>query len=200
MIEYNSPKPNMNVKKERSKTMKITAEQIMAGTLAFGTVSFTTYKFIELYRKNKAVAAIDSLADHVNLDLSDPYLKEYVEQAVSQKVYKAAAKAANDAVKVQEGKITSAVNAEVKAQKDILAGSVKKVIADKVGQLSIEKIKDEALEDAKEMASEKLREDMDDILDNYKQGLDNMVTIYKAISEKAAKANSSSGMSFDILL
>ena len=180
--------------------MNITAEKIMAGTFAFGTVGFTTYKFIELHRKKKATDAIDSLADHIHLDLDDPYLKEYVEQAVQQEVQRAANKAAEDIVNLQKGTISSAVSAEVKNQKDILAGSVKKVIADKVGQLSIEKIKDEALKDAKEMAAEKLKEDMDDILDNYKQGLDNMVTIYKAISEKAAKANSPSGMSFDILL
>lgn len=178
--------------------MKITADYIMAGTFAFGTFSFAAYKFVDLHRKKKAADAIDSLADHVNLDLSDPYIREFVEQAVSQEVYKAAIKAANDAVRVQEGKINSAVNAEVKAQKDILAGSVKRIIADKVGQLSIDDIKKEALKDAKEMASDKLRKDMDDILDNYKQGLDNMVTIYKAISEKAAKSAAAPGISFDV--
>ena len=180
--------------------MKITAEQIMAGTLAFGTVSFTTYKFIELYRKKKATDAMESLADHINLDLDDPYLKEYIQESVSQEIYKAAAKAANDVVKLQEGKISSSVNAEIKAQKDILAGSVKSAIANKVGKLNIDDIKKEALAEAKEMASDKLREDMDDILDNYKQGLDNMATIYKAISEKASKSASTSGLSFDFSL
>jgi cell fate (sporulation/competence/biofilm development) regulator YmcA (YheA/YmcA/DUF963 family) len=180
--------------------MKITAEQIMAGTLAFGTVSFTTYKFIELYRKKKATDAIDSLADHIHLDLDDPYIREYVQEAVRQEIYKAAAKAANDVVKMQEGKITSSVNAEIKAQKDILAGSVKSAIANRVGKLNIDDIKKEALAEAKEMASDKLREDMDDILDNYKQGLDNMATIYKAISEKASKSASTSGLSFDFSL
>lgn len=178
--------------------MKITADYIIAGTFAFGAVSFATYEFIELRRKKKATDAIDSLADHIHLDLNDPYLKEYVEQAVSQEVYKAATRAANDVVRVQEGKITSAVNAEVKNQKDILADSVKRVIADKVGQLSIDDIKKEALKDAKEMASDKLKADMDDILSNYREGLDNLVTIYKAISDKATKANSIPGLSFDI--
>lgn len=180
--------------------MKITAEQIMAGTLAFGTFGFTAYKFIELYRKKKATDAIDSLADHIHLDLDDPYLKEYVEQAVSQEIYRASVKAANDVIKLQEGKISDAVRAEVKNQKDILAGSVKSAIANRVGKLNIDDIKKEALAEAKEMASDKLREDMDDILDNYKQGLDNMATIYKAISEKASKSASTSGLSFDFSL
>lgn len=182
--------------------MKITAEQIMAGTLAFGTVSFTTYKFIELYRKKKATDAIDSLADHVNLDINDPYLREYVEKAVDQEIKRAASKAAEDIVSLQKSTISTAVSAEVKTQKDILAGSVKSAIANRVGKLNIDDIKKEALAEAKEMASDKLREDMDDILDNYKQGLDNMATIYKAISEKAStsKSTSTSGVSFDFSL
>ena len=180
--------------------MKITPEQIMAGTLAFGTVSFTTYKFIELYRKKKATDAIDSLADHVNLDINDPYLREYVEKAVDQEIKRAASKAAEDIVSLQKSTISTAVSAEVKTQKDILAGSVKSAIANRVGKLNIDDIKKEALAEAKEMASDKLREDMDDILDNYKQGLDNMATIYKAISEKASKSASTSGLSFDFSL
>ena len=49
--------------------MKITADQIMAGT-----VSFTAYKFIELHRKKKAVKTIESLADHIQVDLDDPQI------------------------------------------------------------------------------------------------------------------------------
>lgn len=180
--------------------MRITPEQIMAGTLAFGTVSFTTYKFIELYRKKKTTDAIDSLADHVNLDINDPYLREYVEKAVDKEVCKAVSKACDDVVSLQKNVISTAVSAEVKKQKDIVAGSVKSAIANRVGKLNIDDIKKEALAEAKEMASDKLREDMDDILDNYKQGLDNMATIYKAISEKASKSASTSGLSFDFSL
>lgn len=177
--------------------MNNTAEKIMAGTFAFGTVSLAAYKFIELHRKKKATEAIDSLADHIHLDLNDPYIKAYVEQAVSQEAYKAAAKAANDIMKLHESKIASAVSAEVKNQKDILAGSVKSAIATKVGKLNIEDIKKEALAEAKEMAAEKLREDMEDILDNYKEGLDNMTAIYKAIAEKSSKSTCTTGMTFN---
>ncbi len=178
--------------------MNNTAEKIMAGTFAFGAVGFTAYKFVELHNKKKAAAAIDSLADHIHLDLDDPYLKEYVSKAVDQEIKRAAANAANDIVDLQKSTIANAVGAEVKNQKDILAGSVKSAIANRVGKLSIDDIKKEALAEAKEMASDKLREDMDDILDNYKQGLDNMVTIYKAISDKASKATAVPGLSFDI--
>lgn len=176
--------------------MKITPRQIVEGMLAFSAFSFTTYMFVELYRKKKATDAVNSLADHIHLDLDDPYLKEYVSKAVDQEIKKAATRAAEDIVNLQKSTIANAVSVEVKNQKDILADSVKSAISDRVGKLSIDDIKEEALEEAREMASDKLREDMDDILDNYKQGLDNMATIYTAISKKASKTACGSGVTF----
>jgi vacuolar-type H+-ATPase subunit E/Vma4 len=157
---------------------------------------------MDLHRKKKAAVAIESLADHVNVDINDPYIKEYVERAVDNEIMKAANKAANDIVEFHKQAIRTAVSAEIKAQKTEMSAKVKKEIETKVGHLDINDIKKEALSEAKEMASEKLREDMDDVLDNYKEGLDNMTAIYKAISEKAVASVSKSipGLMFDVKL
>lgn len=181
--------------------MKITADQIMAGTLAFGTVSFTAYKFIELHRKKKAVKTIESLADHIQVDLDDPYVRDYVEKAVDKEISKAANKAANDIVEFHKQAIRTAVIAEIKTQKAELSSGVKNEISRKVGELNVNDIKKEALAEAKEMAANKLKADMEDILDNYKDGLDNLTTIYKSISEKAiASAVKSTPFTLDVRL
>ena len=182
--------------------MSTTTDCIIAGTFGVGVVGYGVYKFMDLHRKKKAAVAIESLADHVNLDIDDPYIKEYIEKAVDSEIMKAANKAANDIVEFHKQAIRTSVAAEIKAQKSELSDKVKKEIEIKVGNLDINDIKKEALSEAKEMASDKLREDMDDVLDNYKEGLDNLTAIYKAISEKAiANVNKSiPGLMFDVKL
>ena len=175
---------------------KNTATVIIA---AIGASAITGAFIYDGRKKKKIEEAVDSLADHIHVDIEDPVVKKYLEKAVIQEFHRASGIAASKVLDEFKSDIRVAVSSEVKKQKEQLADQVENEIRRQVTSLDISKIKDEALEEAKDTAVEQLKDDMKHILEEYEEGLDNLATIYQAIANKKSRTLCDiPGLRFDV--
>ena len=143
--------------------------------------AYITYDILKRRKLDKALKDLD---EHIIVDLDDEKLAKYVSRVVDKEVHKAAKDAATDAVVAYRGAIRSAVKEAVTECQSSLAKDVADEIAKQVGSLDISKIKETAVKDAKDEAIKALKEDFNDILDNYKENLDKFSVMYSAVAEK----------------
>lgn len=129
--------------------------------------------------------SIDDLASRTPVDIPDSMIERAVEKAVAFEVKKAV------------GTVTDAITADVK--KDIhkqisdaveseysnIKESVLEELVTEASKIDAKRVRTDVERAAKSRALEKFEDNLDDILDDYKENLNNVTKIYKSFADAA---------------
>lgn len=152
-----------------------------------GAFAFTAYKAIKADMVlSKLDVAVDSLSDNIVVDVKEKLVEEAVNRAVDKAVEKEVSRVSSDTVRYRRSEIESQVSDAVKSCLGDIASDVKEAAMEKAKDVDISKIRKEVTEDLREIAEKKLKDDMDDILEDYKSHLRNVDTVYESIADALA--------------
>lgn len=166
----------------------ISRNDILAGLVLTGFVGTIIYA-IDVTRKLQSVSekldkSVKELVSSTDIDIPQELITKTVERAVKEEakyqVEKAANKAASDIVASYKSEIRNVVEDEFDNQKDEVAKSLKRKIAD----IDIRELKREVVREAKADCANKLKKDLEEISDKYTDQIDSMTSIYSTIASK----------------
>ena len=132
---------------------------------------------------NKLDVATDRLSENMEVSIEDAVVRSAVEKAVDRAAKVQVQACTADIVRYRKNEIDAQVSDAVKSCLSDIASDVKKEASNKVAMLDLREIKKEVLEDLREEAEKKLKDDMDDILDEYKSHLRNIDSVYESVAE-----------------
>lgn len=171
-------------------------------TFAGGVISMIGSVGYGVYKQKQLEKAINKLSDtSVNLDLSDPIIKEIVDVTIKREVDWRMDAASTQAIAEVRSDMSKQIKTEVNKAYSDLRASVKEEMKRQVGKIDISEIRKEVIEEAKVTAAEKFKSDLDSIIektvDNYNAQIKQVTSIYESISN-TLQANNSKGTTLTI--
>ena len=113
--------------------------------------------------------------------------KELIDEAINRKVKKAVDKAVidiSDSILLRsKTEISSKAREVVDEEFRTCRKDVKETLKDRIGRIDISEIKDEVLEDCKDEIKDRFKDDLDKVMEEYKDQLNTISTIYKSVAE-----------------
>ena len=156
----------------------------LIGWGAVGVFAFSIYKAIRAdWIIKKLDIATDHLSDEMEVEIEDSIVRSAVEKAVDKAAKVQVQASTAEVVRFRKNEIESQVNDAVKGCLSDIAKDVKAEASEKVKDLDLRAIKKEVLEDLRTSAEKKLKDDMDDILEEYKSHLRNIDSVYESVAE-----------------
>jgi len=160
-------------------TQKLSIVGISLGLISIG---YSFYNQAKLER-----TLINKMADGITLDISDTMMNEAVNVAVEKEVAKAVKNISREISYTARTDIHNAVKAEVDLAQSSIVSSVSDEIAEQVADIDLRKLKEEVREKAKEMVVAKFDDNLDSILDDFKERLSSISKIYGSIADGITK-------------
>ena len=171
-------------------------------TFAGGVISMLGSVAYGFYRQKQLEKAIDKLSENgVNVDVTDPLVREMVDRTIKREVGWRMESAATQAIAEIRSDMSKQIKTEVTKAYSDLRDSVKEEMKRQVGNIDISEIRKEVIEEAKVTAAEKFKSDLDSIIektvDNYNAQIKQVTSIYESISN-TLQANNGKGTTLTI--
>ena len=123
------------------------------------------------------------IEDGVHVDVP----KELVDSALNNKVSRVVNKAVGDISDktLMSWKVSIAQKAQEVVDNEFRSckKDVKELLKDKIGRIDISEIKEEVLDDCKDEIKSRFKDDLDKVMEEYKDQLNMISTIYKSVAE-----------------
>lgn len=138
---------------------------------------------------NRLDRSIDELAGKTPIDIPSDMVERAVEKAVANEVRTAVSRATSDVMTDINHDIRRQVGDAVEKEYQNIKDSVLKQIVDEAAKIDAKRVRDEVERVAKNKALEKFENDLDDILEDYKDNLHNVSKIYKTFADAVSPSN-----------
>ena len=136
--------------------------------------------------------SIDSLANDMDINISEELVNKAVDKAVNAAVKSAVDKATNEAITEVRRDIRREVASAVDKEYEALKGSVLNEITVSASKIDMDKVRRDVEHGAERMALEKFDANLEGILKNFNNNLDNAAKVYsivKSMPSSSVNAN-----------
>lgn len=133
--------------------------------------------------------SIDELASKTPIDIPHDMVERAVEKAVVNEVRTAVSRVTSDVVADINRDIRRQVGDAVEKEYQNIKDSVLKQVTDEVAKIDAKRVREDVERAAKNMALEKFDNNLDDILNNYKDNLHSVSKIYKTFADAVNPSN-----------
>ena len=152
----------------------------VGGALLFGIRSS-----IKMGRvSDKLGIAVKDLKNKSSVQVSQAIIDRAARDAADEAVTAAVRRAVDDTTVAIRDDVTRQVRDAVQNRYSEISKEVSKELKKQIMKIDIHELREEVKDDAKDLIMEKLKDDMDMILDNYNNQLENVGTIYSSIADK----------------
>lgn len=127
--------------------------------------------------------SIDSLAEGVEVDISEDLVNKAVKKAVQDEASRAVKKATDESVLALKKDIRLEVQKAVDKEYESIKESVLKEVTDSASKIDLARVRRDVEAAATDAALAKFDDNLDDILDKFNENLGNTAKIYSSIRE-----------------